>query len=41
LGDVGVVVRNGADLGLPGWVRVSVGTPPVMAQLRAVLEEVL
>jgi histidinol-phosphate aminotransferase len=41
LGDVGLVVRNGADLGLPGWVRVSVGTPPVMAQLRAVLEEVL
>lgn len=39
--DAGLVVRDGSDLGLPGWVRVSVGTPPVMAQLRAVLKEVL
>jgi histidinol-phosphate/aromatic aminotransferase/cobyric acid decarboxylase-like protein len=34
------VIRDGADLGLPGWVRVSVGSPPAMARLRAVLREV-
>jgi histidinol-phosphate aminotransferase len=36
----GLVIRDGADLGLPGWVRVSVGSPPAMARLRAVLREV-
>jgi len=33
----GLVIRDGADLGLPGWVRISVGWAPPMAQLRAVL----
>jgi histidinol-phosphate aminotransferase len=35
----GLVARDGADLGLPGWLRVSVGAPPGMATLRAVLRE--
>jgi histidinol-phosphate aminotransferase len=33
----GLVVRDGRDLGLPGWVRISVGWAPAMAQLRAAL----
>jgi histidinol-phosphate aminotransferase len=33
----GLVVRSGEDLGLPGWVRISVGWAPRMAQLRGVL----
>ncbi len=33
----GLVVRDGRDLGLPGWVRISVGWAPTMAQLRAAL----
>jgi histidinol-phosphate aminotransferase len=33
----GLVVRSGDDLGLPGWVRISVGWAPQMAQLRAAL----
>ncbi|MGH3264649.1 MAG: pyridoxal phosphate-dependent aminotransferase [Trebonia sp.] len=37
----GLVARDGADLGLPGWMRVSVGSPAVMARLRAVLEKTL
>lgn len=37
----GLVARNGADLGLPGWLRVSVGAPPAMARLSAVLKEIL
>jgi histidinol-phosphate aminotransferase len=41
LSAAGVVVRDGADLGLPGWVRVSIGSPPVMSRLRGVLREVL
>jgi len=35
----GLAVRNGADLALPGWIRISIGWAPVMAQLRAVLAE--
>lgn len=41
LSQAGLVARNGADLGLPGWLRVSIGAPPSMAELRAVLREVL
>jgi histidinol-phosphate aminotransferase len=37
LGRAGLTVRDGADLGLDGWVRISVGAPPQMAVLRAVL----
>lgn len=33
----GVVVRDGRDLGLPGWVRIGVGWAPTMAHLRAAL----
>jgi histidinol-phosphate aminotransferase len=33
----GLVVREGSDLGFPGWIRVSIGAPPEMAVLRAVL----
>jgi histidinol-phosphate aminotransferase len=37
LAGAGLTVRDGADLGLPGWVRISIGAPPQMAVLRAVL----
>jgi histidinol-phosphate aminotransferase len=33
----GLAVRNGADLGLPGWTRITVGWAPQMAALRDVL----
>lgn len=33
----GLVVRDGADLGFDGWVRISIGAPPQMAVLRRVL----
>jgi histidinol-phosphate aminotransferase len=33
----GIVIRDGADLGHDGWVRISIGAPPQMAILRAVL----
>jgi histidinol-phosphate aminotransferase len=33
----GIVIRDGADLGHDGWVRISIGAPPQMAVLRAVL----
>jgi histidinol-phosphate aminotransferase len=33
----GTVVRSGADLGLPGWARISIGWAPQMAVLRGVL----
>jgi histidinol-phosphate aminotransferase len=39
LGASGLAVRPGADLGLPGWVRISIGWAPQMAALRAVLRE--
>jgi histidinol-phosphate aminotransferase len=37
----GTVVRAGADLGIPGWVRISIGWAPQMAVLRGVLGSVL
>jgi histidinol-phosphate aminotransferase len=37
----GLTVRPGADLGLPGWVRISVGWAPQMAQLRGVLRKIV
>ena len=33
----GTVLRSGADLGLPGWARISIGWPPQMAVLRSTL----
>lgn len=33
----GLVARDGRDLGLSGWLRVSIGAPPQMATLRSVL----
>lgn len=38
-GRVGIAVRNGRDLGLPGWVRISIGAPTEMAMVRRVLRE--
>jgi histidinol-phosphate aminotransferase len=35
----GLVARDGDDLGLPGWIRVSIGAPPEMAVLRSVLRQ--
>jgi histidinol-phosphate aminotransferase len=37
LAATGTVVRAGEDLGLPGWVRISIGWAPQMAVLRDVL----
>jgi histidinol-phosphate aminotransferase len=37
LAAAGTVVRSGADLGLPGWARISIGWAPQMAVLRKVL----
>jgi histidinol-phosphate aminotransferase len=37
----GTVVRSGADLGIPGWARISIGWPPQMAMLRSALYSVL
>ena len=39
LAGCGLVVRSGDDLGLPGWVRISLGWAPQMAQLRGVLRK--
>jgi histidinol-phosphate aminotransferase len=36
-----LTVRPGEDLGLPGWVRISIGTPQAMAVLRRVLRDTL
>lgn len=35
----GLAVRAGEDLGLPGWIRISVGWAPQMAVLRNVLRQ--
>jgi histidinol-phosphate aminotransferase len=35
----GLVVRPGDDLGLPGWVRISIGWAPQMAVPRRALRE--
>ena len=37
----GTVIRSGADLGIPGWARISIGWPPQMAVLRSALYSVL
>lgn len=37
LAAAGIVVRDGADLGVPGWVRISIGAPAAMALVRAAL----
>src|SRR5262249_32242292 len=34
MGDAGLTVRDGADLGFPGWIRISIGAPPEMATVR-------
>jgi histidinol-phosphate aminotransferase len=36
-----LTVRPGEHLGLPGWVRISIGTPQAMAVLRRVLRDTL
>ncbi len=38
LASEGLSVRDGADLGLPGWTRITVGWAPQMAALRDVLQ---
>ncbi len=35
----GISVRDGGELGLEGWLRVSIGSPPAMALVRAVLRD--
>jgi histidinol-phosphate aminotransferase len=35
----GIAVRDGADLGLEGWTRISIGAPATMALVRAALTE--
>lgn len=37
LAAAGISVRPGEDLGMPGWVRITVGWAPVMARLRCAL----
>jgi histidinol-phosphate aminotransferase len=37
----GILVRSGADLGLPGWARITVGPEPLMDRVAAALPEVL
>ncbi len=37
----GLVVRSGDDLGMPGWVRISIGWAPQMAVLRRVLRRLV
>jgi histidinol-phosphate aminotransferase len=37
----GLSVRPGEDLGISGWVRMSIGWAPTMARLRTVLSEVV
>lgn len=37
----GLTVRPGEDLGLPGWVRISIGWSPQMALLRAALRHTI
>jgi histidinol-phosphate/aromatic aminotransferase/cobyric acid decarboxylase-like protein len=34
-------VRSGAELGLPGWARITVGPEPLMDRVAAALPEVL
>jgi histidinol-phosphate aminotransferase len=37
----GILVRSGADLGVPGWVRITVGPEPLMDRIAAALPGVL
>jgi histidinol-phosphate aminotransferase len=37
----GILVRSGAQLGLPGWARITVGPEPLMDRVVAALPEVL
>ena len=37
LAAAGISVRPGEDLGLPGWVRITVGWAPIMADVRRIL----
>jgi len=39
LADRGISVRDGEELGLGGWLRISIGSPPRMALVRQVLRE--
>lgn len=39
LADLGIQIRDGTDLGLPGSVRISLGAPATMAVVREVLRE--
>lgn len=39
MAEAGLAVRDGADLGFAGWVRISIGAPPEMAAVRRVLRE--
>ena len=34
----GIAVRDGEALGIPGWIRVSIGPPAQMAVVRQVLD---
>jgi histidinol-phosphate aminotransferase len=36
----GILVRSGAELGLPGWVRITAGPEPLMDQVATALPEV-
>jgi histidinol-phosphate aminotransferase len=40
LGVQGIAVRDGVTLGIPGWVRISIGAPAQMALLRRVFSEI-
>lgn len=37
----GIVIRSGAELGLPGWARITVGPEPLMDQVATALPAVL
>jgi histidinol-phosphate aminotransferase len=37
----GLAARDGGDLGLPGWMRITIGTAPQMALVREALREVV
>jgi histidinol-phosphate aminotransferase len=39
LAAAGIAVRPGDDLGVPGWLRISIGDPAAMAVVRAVVRE--
>ena len=41
LADVGISVRDGATLGIPGWTRITIGWAPTMATLVEVLRDVV